>query len=353
MWKTLLAVVLSLAVATPGLLGQNKTVLLSGRVLGARGLKEMGAASPHVRVVQGNRDDRARFAEQLKDADGVIGGVDVKLIGSLPKLKWVQLTSAGAERYSFSEEFRKSPIVLTNCKILQGPEIADHAFALLLTLTRQTNKALEDMRTEIWPTLAYTPLELNGKTAVVVGVGGIGTQIAVRAHAFGMTVIGVDPKEIPYTPHLSRVVPPNRLDTVLPLADVVFISAPLTRESQGMMGAKQFELMKQGAYFVAVSRGGLYDGEALLKALQAKRLAGAGLDVTNPEPLPKGHPLWKFPNVVITPHMAGQSDGHVNGDYPEPKTGFALRQLELYCENIRRFGAGEPLLNVVDKEKGY
>jgi hypothetical protein len=147
-------------------------------------------------------------------------------------------------------------------------------------------------------------LELRGKTAVIIGVGGIGSQIAQRAHGFGMTVIGVDPKDIPLNPDISRVVSPDRVDTVLPLADVVFISAPHTPQSEGMIGPKQFELMKKGAYFIAVSRGKLYNTDALVKALDERRLAGAGLDVTNPEPLPKGHALWKFENVIITPHIA-------------------------------------------------
>ena len=125
-------------------------------------------------------------------------------------------------------------------------------------------------------------------TAVVIGVGGIGSQIAQRAHGFGMKVIGVDPKDLPPNINVTRMVYPSQLDTVLPLADVVFVSAPLTPESRHMMGPSQFDLLKKGSFFVAVSRGGLYDTPALVKALDSNRLAGAGLDVTDPEPLPKG-----------------------------------------------------------------
>ena len=145
----------------------------------------------------------------------------------------------------------------------------------------------------------------------------------------------------PAQPYLAKLVRPDRLDTVLPEADVVFVSAPHTKESEGMMGPRQFELMKKNSYFIAVSRGKLYSTEALMKALDSKHLAGAGLDVTDPEPLPKDHPLWKFENVVITPHVAGQSDQ------------VQQRRMELLKENVRRFAAGEPLLNVVDKQKGY
>ncbi len=337
MRKRLLCLTMAALLAATGLAGQNKKVLYLSR-MGPEGLKRLQAAVPSVTLVAG---DRAKLSEQIADVDGVLGPINVGLIKNAPKLRWIQIESAGAEAFTSSEEFRKSQITLTNCKILQGPEIADHAMALLLSLTRQINVAIRDGMKGERSKKQYTPIELRGKTAVVIGVGGIGTQIAIRANAHGMTVIGVDPKEIPYMPFLAKVVPPDRLDTVLPTADVVFISAPLTRQSEGMMGARQFDLMKQNSYFIAVSRGKIYDMDGLVKALDEKRLAGAGVDVTNPEPLPKGHPLWNFSNAIITPHVAGISDGELTRDE------------ELFIENLRRFGTGEPLLNVVDKEKGY
>jgi len=236
---------------------------------------------------------------------------------------------------------RDTDVTLTNCKIVQGPNIADHAMAMLLALTRDMVSIIPNRTTEEWTRGRHRLVELPGKTAVVIGVGGIGSQIAVRAHGFGMNVIGVDPKDMPYSPYLGKLVPPDRLDDVLPQADVVFIAAPHTPQSDGMMGPRQFDLMKKGSYFIAVSRGRLYDTDALVRALDSKRIAGAGLDVTNPEPLPKGHPLWKFENVIISPHVAGGSDR------------VQERRTALFKENIRRFLAGEPLLNVVDKQKGY
>jgi len=154
-------------------------------------------------------------------------------------------------------------------------------------------------------------------------------------------VVGVDPEDKPLSPFLTRVVKPDQLDEVLPPADVVFVSAPDTPVSRKMMGARQFELMKPHSYFVAVSRGRLYDLDALVKALDSKRLDGAGVDVTDPEPLPVGHPLWKFDNVIITPHIAGRSDRDQG------------RMVDTIKENIRRFVEDKPLLNVVDKQKGY
>jgi phosphoglycerate dehydrogenase-like enzyme len=331
--RTRLAVLCALATAVAG--AEHKKIVVMG--LTPEAIRELGAVSPNVTV---EAADRARPLEQLADADALFGGINPDQFRAAKKLKWVQVYSAGVENIRFPE-FTNSNVMLTNCKIIQGPEIADHAFALLLALTRDLYQIIPQKTTEDWPRNKYQPIELRGKTAVIVGVGGIGSQIAQRAHAFGMTVIGVDPKEMPLNPYVSRMVPPDRIDTVLPLADVVFISAPHTPQSEGMIGAKQFEEMKQGAYFIAVSRGKVYNTAALVKALDSRRLSGAGLDVTDPEPLPKGHALWKFENVIITPHIAGVSDG------------IPARRMDLMKENILRFDRGEPLLNLVDKVKGY
>ncbi len=305
--------------------------------IGEKELAALRAAAPGIKLVP---YDQARLMQELADADGVIGNITPEMVRAAKKLKWVQVGSAGVERYLFPE-LKDSGIVLTNCKIVQGPEIADHAFALLLSLTRELHRIIPRRTAEEWQTRTYRPIELRGKNAVIVGVGGIGTQIAVRAAAFGMTVTGVDVRELPYAPFLARAVAPDRLDTALPSADVLFLSAPDTPLTRGMIGARQFALMKRGAYFIAVSRGRLYDPNALAEAIASKRLAGAGIDVVDPEPLPKGHPLWKFENVVISPHIAGRSDGE------------HARYMELFGENLKRFAAGEPLLNVVDKQKGY
>jgi phosphoglycerate dehydrogenase-like enzyme len=282
----------------------------------------------------------ADMDREIVDADAVIGGLSKDQFARAKKLKWVQTYSAGVEAYRW-KEFLESSAVLTNCKIVQGPNIADHAMAMFLALTRGLNIFFADKNKEEWDREGHELLELQDMTAVVIGVGGIGSQIAQRAHGFGMKVIGVDPKDLPPNITVSRMVYPSQLDSVLPLADVVFVSAPLTPESRRMMGPRQFDLMKKDSFFIAVSRGGLYDTAALVKALDSKRLAGAGLDVTDPEPLPKGHPLWKFPNVVITPHVAGNSPGS------------HARRVAVFKENIGRFVRNEPLRNVVDKQKGY
>jgi D-2-hydroxyacid dehydrogenase (NADP+) len=282
----------------------------------------------------------ADMAREVVDADGVIGGLSKDQFANAKNLKWVQTYSAGVEAYRW-KEFLDSSIVLTNCKVVQGPNIADHAMALLLALTRGLNTFFTEKEKEHWGREGHELLELQDMTAVVIGVGGIGSQIAQRAHGFGMKVIGVDPKDLPPNINVTRMVYPSQLDTVLPLADVVFVSTPLTPESRHMMGPHQFDLLKKSSFFVAVSRGGIYDTPSLVKALDSHKLAGAGLDVTDPEPLPAGHPLWKFPNVVITPHVAGNSPGSY------------ARRVTVFKENISHFVRNEPMRNVVDKQKGY
>jgi D-2-hydroxyacid dehydrogenase (NADP+) len=322
------------------LTAQQKIILVAG---GDSSLaQELKDVTPQANIVPVTEDN---VMQQIAHADAYIGEISSAEVRAGKNLKWVGVMSAGVERVLFppdgSRDLQNSNIVLTNNKIVQGPEIADHALAMLLMLSRNLEVLYRNDQRQIWNPRSFHGIELNGKTAVVIGVGGIGTQIAIRANAFGMSVIGVDPEDKPFVPFLKQVVKPDQLDDVLPQADVVFISVPDTPKSHKMMGTRQFELMKKNSYFIAVSRGGIYDMNGLVKALDDNRLAGAGVDVTDPEPLPKGHPLWKFNNVVITPHIAGRSDRD------------AERMVGTIKENLRRFVEGKPLINVVDKKKGY
>jgi phosphoglycerate dehydrogenase-like enzyme len=304
---------------------------------------ELAKSAPNVKIVPARG---AGLEKEIIDADAMVGvRLTPELLKEAKQLKWLHISSAGVEPHGgqtgLFPELIESNVVVTNAKNVYGPQIADHAFAFLLALTRKLNVTIPRQHLEEWPAGRGGMFELDGKTAVVIGVGGIGSQIAQRAHGFGMKVIGVDIRDIPASNIVQRVVPPDMLDSVLPEADVVFVAVPHTKKSEGMMGARQFELMKQGSYFIAMSRGKIYDHQALVKALDSKRLAGAGLDATEPEPLPKGHALWKFTNVVITPHTSGGSDN------------LQARQNHIVRENIRRFGAGLQLLNVVDKKEGF
>jgi phosphoglycerate dehydrogenase-like enzyme len=328
-----------LAICACALSAQTKKIVVDNSEDGL--VQELAAISPKAHIVGVNAQNVMR---EIGDADAYVGDITPEQVRAGKRLQWVQVMSAGVENVLFlsgGNALRDSNIVLTNNKIVQGPEIADHAMAMLLMLSRRLRQYVADDQQETWDGAVFKGIELNGKTAVVIGAGGIGNQIATRAWAFGMNVIGVDPEDKPFSRFIQKVVKPDQLDEVLPQADVIFISAPHTEKSHKMMGAREFELLKPNSYFVAVSRGGIYDMNALVKALDSKRLAGAGVDVTDPEPLPKGHPLWKFNNVVITPHIAGRSDH----DHE--------RMAGTVKENIRRFVDGKPLVNVVDKQRGY
>lgn len=298
------------------------------------------AAGNRARVIAVPPD---KVLSEIADADAVVSfRLTREQVQAAKKLTWIQNPFAGVEQLVSIPEIRDSAITLTNAKIIAGPNIADHAFAMLLALTRQLVRTIPLQSRQDWNgARAFPRIELNGRTAVVIGVGGIGMQIAQRAHAFGMRVIGVEPKDVPMILFLDRVVKPDRIDDVLPLADVVFMAAPHTKETDNLLDGRRFALMKQGAYFIAVSRGRTYSAAALAEALDSKRLAGAGIDVVDPEPLPRESPLWKFENVVVTPHIATQSD----------KLG--ARTIDLMKDNLLRFLDGEPLINVVDKQRGY
>ncbi|MEJ7609537.1 MAG: NAD(P)-dependent oxidoreductase [Bryobacteraceae bacterium] len=287
-------------------------------VLPAQNKKVIANLPPQWQRARGNcseREDcgctrrRARESE-IADADGIVGvSLTPELLKQAKQLKWLHISSAGVEPHAeIRSACSRSSLTATWLSPMQrtstAAQIADHAFAFLLALTRKLNVTIPQQKLEEWPTGRGGMFELDGKTAVIIGVGGIGSQIAQRAHGFGMKVIGVDLRDIPTSTILQRLVKPDMLDAVLPEADVVFVAVPHTKKSEGMLGARQFELMKQGSYFIAMSRGKIYDHGALAKALDSKRLAGAGLDATEPEPLPKGPLSLEIPKRSHhSPHL--------------------------------------------------
>ncbi len=283
----------------------------------------------------------ADAAKVVGDADAVLGFCTPEIVKAGKNLRWIAVGHAGVER-DLSPELIGSQIVLTNTQRLYGPNVADQALTLLLALTRGVREFLPaEVSNAAWHRPQGKLSELNGKTILVIGLGGIGTQISRRAQAIGMRVMALDPKEMERPAFVFSLDKPAKLMELLPKADVVVVACPLTAETRGMIGAAQLKVMKPSAYLINIARGGIVQTPALVSALERKQIAGAGLDVTDPEPLPAGHPLWKLPNVIISPHLGGQSD--------EARD----RQWRLWRENVRRFVAGEPLLCVVDKAKGY
>ncbi len=260
---------------------------------------------------------------------------------SAPKLEWVQTGGAGVERF-LTPDFVASPIVLTNAQGIYAAPIADQVMAFVLHFSRLFNELMRRQMNREWADWGeYDPDELVGKTLGVVGLGGIGSQVAKRANGFGMRVIAARkrPERPPELAHEVRAA--EELPWLLRESDYVALCAALTPKTRHLIGEDQLELMKRTAYLINVGRGGLVDEPALVAALKRGRIAGAGLDVFEEEPLPSDSPLWDMPNVMITPHNAGSS----------PRSHDRL--MELFRENLRRYVAGEELVNVVDKDAGY
>ena len=284
-------------------------------------------------------------AETLKaaeDAEVILGEPSVGAIRAAKRLKWVQHWAAGVER--LPPELMQHPCVLTNMQRVFAPVIAETAFALLLGLTRGLVQAsVPNFRLRKWDRGGSVPLDdLYQKTMGVVGLGGIGSEVARRAHCgFGMKVLAVDPKPMPKPEFVAELREPAWLPDMVPQVDVLVSCAPHTRETVKLFGEAVFRALRKTAYFINVSRGALVDQMALARALKEGWVRGAGLDVTTPEPLPPEDPLWDCPNLVITPHNSG---------------GAPIRQVRLVAlvaENVRRYSTGLALLNVVDKERGY
>lgn len=258
------------------------------------------------------------------------------LLAAAPNLLWVHSTGAGVEQFIFSE-FVEADILFTNGRMIQGPEVADHALALILALSRNVAQMLKGQLRGEMP----RAIELRKKTCLVYGLGGIGLLVAERVKAFGMSVIGIANDLPPMLSVVDEFFGPEQFLAQLPRADVVVCAAPNTLRTRQVIDAAHFAAMKQGCIFVNVSRGAVVDTAALAEAVRAGRFRGVGLDVTEPEPLPADHPLHGYPNVLITPHMAGPSDHN------------RRRSFELVRDNIARFLRGENLFNVVNKQLGY
>ncbi len=301
-------------------------------------LAELKRLAPEIEFIPVKTAEDA--AKEAEDADAVVGFCSPDILKAGKKLRWIQVSHEGVENDIFPE-LTASSVVLTNTQRTFSPQLADQAFALLLVLTRSIRQTVPNQLEGVWRKPSPLPGELQGKTILVVGLGGNGTQISRRAQAFGMRVMAIDPKEMERPAFVFSLDKPEKLKERLPQADVVVLACPLTNETRGLIGEDQFKAMKKTAYLINVARGGIVQTPALVGALENRIIAGVGLDVTDPEPLPKGHPLWKMPNVAISPHIGPLSD-----DGPD-------RQWRLFRENIRRFVAGEALLGVVDKGKGF
>ncbi len=277
----------------------------------------------------------------LPEVDVVFGALTPDMLARAKNVRWMQHTEAGMDTVLFPE-LVKSPVVVTNMARMFAPAISETAIAMLLSLTRGISKYYVPQFAQKKFVSERNLVEVDGMTMGLVGLGGLGTATAQRAHyGFNMRILAVDAKPMVKPAFVDTLREPAWLAEMVPQVDVLVSSSPLTRETAGLFNERVFRAMKKTAYFLSISRGGVVDQPALVRALKEGWIAGAGLDVTTPEPLPADSPLWDCPNTVITCHSAGFS--------PQRR----IRQMSLIAENVRRYANGLPLMNVVDKQRGY
>jgi len=290
-------------------------------------------------------EQEARWREQLGEAD-ILFDFDQTHLEDLPdvapRVRWIQSTSSGigpfVERMGYAE--RMPNTVFTRASGVHAQPLAEFCVMVILLFRKGLFRIIGDQQRKHWERYAGT--DLAGRTLVVVGLGAVGSEVARMAHSIGMKVIGVDQPGFLFDPDslpLERFHPVGELHEVLPLAEHLVLIAPHTPQTEGLIGAEELALLPEGAVFINIARGALVDEEALAAALNSGHLAGAGLDVFAEEPLPEDSPLWDMPNVLVSPHSASTSDRE-NG-----------RLTDLFCENLRRFLAGRPLLNILDLGK--
>lgn len=266
-------------------------------------------------------------------------------LAAAPHLTWVHTSAVAVETLCLPELFARG-VIVSNTRGVQAVPIAEHVFAVVLALAKQLPFALDHQRRAHWAQNEFAgerlPWLLRGRTLGLVGVGTIGMAIARLADAFGLHVIATRRRvEGDPPPHIAEVLPSSALDDLLSRSDIVVIAAPLTPETENLIGAREIARMKRGAVLVNVGRAKILQTDALIEALRAGHLAGAALDVFPQEPLPQDHPLWTCPNVILTPHTSGFRQGHWD------------EVIDVFADNLRRFERGEPLRFRVHEHLGY
>jgi phosphoglycerate dehydrogenase-like enzyme len=304
-----------------------------------RELVRAAAPSLTIRYVEEGKLTAADVAE----ADAIAAWrYDPSLLEAAPRLRWLQTGGAGVDSLPLAELARRG-ITLTNNSGVHAPNIAEHVLAMMLAFARQIPQLVRAQDRHRWrdTDTHRAVFELNGQHLLLLGLGDIGLAIAARAAAFNMRITGVRRRDLPVADLPVELAPMARLHELLGQADHVVTSLPLTPATRGLLGVPELAAMKAGAFVYNVGRGPVIETAALIDALASGHLGGAGLDVVDPEPLPADSPLWEMPNVLITSHTSGASPNYWE------------RGVTILAENARRFGAGEPLLNVVDLDAGY
>ncbi len=295
---------------------------------------------PDVHVVVPETLEHART--EIADADAAFGTIPPELLVLAEKLRWLQAPAAAPAAGYYYPELVRHPVVVTNFRGIYNDHIATHIMAFVLAFARGMHRYIpQQMRQEWKPDEEGSVLHLPESTALIIGVGGIGAETARLCAAFGMRVIGVDARREDLPEGVSEMHGPDALDGLLPSSNFVIMTIPHTPQTEGMMNARRFALMKPSAFLINIGRGMTVRLDDLNAALRGGEIGGAGLDVYEVEPLPPEHPLWTAPNVLLTPHVAG------HGPYLDE------RRFEIITENARLFATGQPLINMVDKANWF
>lgn len=302
------------------------------------------AVSPKVTVQQSlNKEEAIAMAE---DVDILLAGFfSLELFKAAKRLKWIQTLFAGVDAFLYPEVVNSS-VVITNAGGVNSIPVSEQVIGMILCLNRKLHLFVRNQMERKWKTsdadLIFQMDELSGKTAGLVGLGRIGSEIAKKAKCLGMRVIATRRNpSAPKPDYVDKLISPENLEELLADSDFVIIQIPLTKDTEGMFGEKELRRMKRTAYLVNASRGNIIKEDELIEALREGWIAGAALDTFATEPLPEDSPLWNMQNVIITPHVAGLTPRYME------------RLTDLFCENLRRFMNDEPLINVVDKSRGY
>jgi phosphoglycerate dehydrogenase-like enzyme len=301
----------------------------------------LAAALPELAIVVAETE--ADAARAVGETAAAFGTMPDTLLRDARRLRWLQAPQAAPPAGYYTSALIAHPVVVTNFREIYNDHIGAHIMAFVLAFARGFQHYLPRQLRREWRREPHDSgvIHLPEATALIVGVGGIGAEAARLAAAFGMHVMGVDPRRREAPPGVLKLDGPDALDTLLPLADFVILTVPHTPATEGFMSRARFQRMKRTAFFINIGRGMTTRLDDLVAALRAGEIAGAGLDVFEQEPLPADHPLWTMPGVLITPHTAG------HGPFLDD------RRFQVLLDNCRRFLAGEPLRNVVDKASWF
>ena len=312
-----------------------------GSAISDEHLDDLRASFPDVTFRPASAEEDQK--REIADADVFFGRPTREVFLAADRLRWIQWMGTGIDGIGSVPELIDADVVLTNMRGPHAAAMADHALGMIVALAHRGRELWEDQRQHRWDTAKYDGrmVELGGSTMGILALGDIGQAIARRTHAFDMKVYAADIKPTPSPPEVKEVWSEDRLDDLLGISDWFVVTVPLTSKSRGMLDRRRLGLLKPGGYLIVMSRGGIVDEAALLEGLRAGRIAGAGLDVFDQEPLPPESPFWDLENVVVSPHVSALT--------PEMWEG---RQ-RVFKENLRRFLANQPFLYVCDKQEGF